>query len=260
MEELNKKKVFITGAGSGIGKAIALKLAKEGAVIALTDKDEKKMMDVLSEIEKISPNSIAFKMDVTKENEIKDTVKKVLESFETIDILVNNAGVSSMGKFTDLSEEDWDFNMDINVKGVWLVTKNIAPIFIEKKKGKIIMVASMASKIGAPFLAHYSASKFAVLGFVQAIAKELAEYNITVNAVCPGFVKTDMQEREIVWEAKLRGIDSPEKVRDGYVAITPLKRLCNPRDVANVVYFLASKESDFMTGQGLNVTGGVCVH
>ena len=131
---------------------------------------------------------------------------------------------------------------------------------MERKKGKIVNVAAMAAKLGAPLLAHYSASKFAVLGLTQAMAKELAKYGINVNAVCPGFVKTSMQDREVVWEAKLRGIDDPEKVRKEYIDMTPLGRLCMPEDVAKVVRFLASEDADFLTGQAINVTGGVCVH
>jgi NAD(P)-dependent dehydrogenase (short-subunit alcohol dehydrogenase family) len=131
---------------------------------------------------------------------------------------------------------------------------------IERKQGKIICTASMASKMGAPFQAHYAASKFGVLGLVQSMAKELAPYGITVNAVCPGMVKTGMQDREVQWEAELRGIADPEIVRQEYIKSTPLGRLCMPEDVANVVAFLASPDSDFMTGQGINVTGGICMH
>ncbi len=118
----------------------------------------------------------------------------------------------------------------------------------------------MASKMGAPFQAHYAASKFGVLGLVQSMAKELAPYGITVNAVCPGMVKTGMQDREVQWEAELRGITDPEIVTQEYIKSTPLGRLCMPEDVANVVAFLASPDSDFMTGQGINVTGGICMH
>ncbi len=260
MGKLDNKKVIITGSGKGIGEGISLKLAKEGAVLALTSLHEESVMSTFSEVKKISPESIAFQMDVTKAQEITDVVNKVIQRFGTIDILINNAGVSTMGRFTELSEEEWDNNMDVNIKGIWLVTKTVAPIMMKKKKGKIIMIASMAAKLGALFLSHYSASKFAVLGFAQSIAKELAEYNINVNSVCPGFVKTSMQNRELLWEAALRDIDSPETVKQEYIETTPLKRLCYPEDVANVVLFLASGDSDFMTGQALNVTGGICVY
>ena len=125
-----------------------------------------------------------------------------------------------------------------------------------KEVGKIVNTASLAAKVGAPLLAHYSASKFAVVGFTQAAARETAKYGIRINAVCPGFVKTSMQEREVKWEAKLRSISS-KQVIDEYIAQTPLGRLEEPEDVAKVVLFLASKQSDFMTGQSINVTGGI---
>jgi NAD(P)-dependent dehydrogenase (short-subunit alcohol dehydrogenase family) len=260
MRTIEGKIVFITGSASGIGFAISKRLAQDGAVIAMTDRDQTALKEAFDKIQGISPKSHFWTMDVTNQEGINKTVKSVIDTYGVIDILVNNAGVSTMNRFTDLTEDEWDLNMNVNLKGVWRVTKEIAPFMIQRKSGKIICTASMASKLGAPFLAHYSASKFGVLGFVQAIAKELAEYGITVNAVCPGYVATSMQDREVVWEAKLRGIDDPEKVRQEYITMTPLKRLCMPEDVANVVSFLASPDADFMTGQGINVTGGACVH
>jgi len=252
--------VMITGAGGGIGRAIAESFAEEGAILALTDVDERGLEDLVSSLKKQEIQVAPYRMDVTKEAEIARVVEEILKDFGRVDILVNNAGVSTMNWFWELTEEEWDFNMNVNAKGVWLVTKHVAPHMIQRKKGKIVNIASMAAKIGAPLLAHYSASKFAVVGFTQAAAKELAPYGINVNAVCPGFVKTPMQDREVVWEAQLRGIDDPEKVRDEYIAQTPLGRLCYPEDVARVVLFLASKDADFMTGQAVNVTGGVCMH
>ena len=260
MRTIEGKIVFITGSASGIGFAISKRLAQDGAVLAMTDRDQTALKEAFDKIQGISPKSHFWTMDVTNQEGINKTVKSVIDTYGVIDILMNNAGVSTMNRFTDLTEDEWDLNMNVNLKGVWRVTKEIAPFMIQRKSGKIICTASMASKLGAPFLAHYSASKFGVLGFVQAIAKELAEYGITVNAVCPGYVATSMQDREVVWEAKLRGIDDPEKVRQEYITMTPLKRLCMPEDVANVVSFLASPDADFMTGQGINVTGGACVH
>jgi NAD(P)-dependent dehydrogenase (short-subunit alcohol dehydrogenase family) len=260
MATLADRVAIVTGAGAGIGRAISIRLAQDGARLAVTDIDRDAAEQTLSEVHRHSPQSISLKMDVTSETEIKSCIESVLKAFSTVDILVNNAGVSTMGRFHELTVEEWDFNMNVNAKGTWLVTKQVAPLLMEKRRGKIIMVASMAAKLGAPLLAHYSASKFAVLGFVQAIARELAEYNINVNAVCPGFVQTGMQEREVAWESELRGNISPEAIREEYISMTPLARLCQPEDVARVVSFLASENSDFMTGQGLNVTGGSCVH
>ena len=145
-----------------------------------------------------------------------------------------------MGRFYELTEQEWDDNVDVNMKAVWLVTRRVVPQMIARRAGRIVVTASMAAKIGAAYLAHYSASKFGVLGLVQAMARELAEFGITCNAVCPGFVRTGMQDREVVWEAALRDIDDPEQVRREYVRMTPLGRLCRPEDVAGVVAFLAS--------------------
>lgn len=260
MGRFDEKIVFLTGSGGGIGRAIAERFAREGAVIVLTDIDNDALLETLGIIKDNSPHSVIYKLDVTDENMIRDVVKKVINKFGKIDVLVNNAGVSNMNHFWELTEKDWDFNMNVNAKGVFLVTKTVAPYMMKKKKGKIVTIASMAAKLGAPLLAHYSASKFAVLGFMQAVAKELAPYNINVNSVCPGFVKTSMQDREVIWEAKLRGIDDPEEIRKEYIDMTPLGRLCYPEDVAKVVLFLASEDADFLTGQAINVTGGICVH
>ncbi len=260
MGKVDDKVTFLTGSGRGIGRAIAERFAREGAIMVLTDINEDTLSETLDLVKKYSPSSISYKLDVTNEKMVQEVVKKVVDAFGRIDILLNNAGVSNMNHFWELTEEDWDFNMNVNAKGVFFVTKAVAPYMMKEKRGKIVTTASMAAKLGAPLLAHYSASKFAVLGFMQAVAKELAPYGINVNSVCPGFVKTSMQDREVVWEAKLRGIDDPEKVRKEYIDMTPLGRLCYPEDVAKVVLFLASDDANFLTGQAINVTGGICVH
>jgi NAD(P)-dependent dehydrogenase (short-subunit alcohol dehydrogenase family) len=162
-----------------------------------------------------------------------------------------------MQRALDLTDEEWDFNFDVNTRGIFLANQIACRYFIaEKRPGVIVNTASLAGKVGAPLLAHYSASKFAVLGWTQALAREMAPHGIRVNAVCPGFVRTSMQEREIVWEGELRGM-TPEAVRAEYVSLTPMGRIEEPEDVADVVLFLASDAARFMTGQGINVTGGV---
>ena len=161
-----------------------------------------------------------------------------------------------MKRAVDLTVDDWDFNFNVNAKGVFLTNQAAVRHFLaEDIAGVIVNTASLAAKVGAPLLAHYSASKFAVLGWTQALAREHAKDGIRVNAVCPGFVKTGMQEREILWEADLLGV-TPAAVMKSYIDQTPLGRIETPEDVAGVVTFLASDGAGFMTGQGVNVTGG----
>lgn len=253
------KVVFITGSARGIGRAIAQVFSEEGARLALTDLDDKELEKVKSELRGATKEVRTYKLDVSVESMVKEVVEKATADFGQIDILINNAGVSTMNYFWNITEKEWDFNMDVNAKGVWLVTKYVVPQMIERKKGKIVNIASMAGKMGAALEAHYAASKFGVVGFTQAASKELAPYKININCVCPGFVKTSMQEREVVWEAELKGV-KPEDVIKAYIDQTPLGRLCYPEDVAKVVKFLASEDADFMTGQAINVTGGACVH
>ena len=161
-----------------------------------------------------------------------------------------------MQRALELTDEDWDFNFAVNARGIFLTNQIAGRHFAAQGTGCIVNTASLAAKVGAPLLAHYSASKFAVLGWTQALARELAPSGIRVNAVCPGFVKTGMQAREIEWESRLRNV-SAQQVVDDYVAQTPLGRLEEPEDVADVVVFLCSDQARFMTGQGVNVTGGV---
>ena len=259
-ERFEGQVVMITGACGGIGRAICGAFAEEGAILALTDVKAEGLEEIARSLENADEPVLRFVMDVTNEEEVSHVVEQVVASSGKIDVLINSAGVSTMNWFWKLTEEEWDFNMNVNAKGVWLTSKYVTPHLIKNKSGKIVNVASMAGKIGAPLLAHYSASKFAVLGFTQAAAKELAPYGINVNAVCPGFVETCMQDREVMWEAKLKGMDDPEKIRKEYIAETPLGRLCVSQDVAKVVSFLASKDADFMTGQAVNVSGGICMH
>lgn len=249
----------VTGASKGIGRAIALRLAKEGAHIVIVDVDTEEGEKVAQIIKEMGRQHLVVKCDVRDVKEVEQMVEKTVDKFGRIDILVNNAGVSSMAPAVELKEEDWDFNMDINAKGQFLCSRAVAKQMIKQRSGKIINNASLAAKRGARFLAHYSASKFAVLGLTYTLALELAPYNITVNAVCPGIVETDMIRREWKWEGEIRGI-SPEEVRDEYLAEIPLGRLCQPEDVAGVVAFLASKDADYLTGQAINVNGGMESH
>lgn len=253
------KVAFVTGAGAGIGRAIALRLSSEGAKIIVTDIDSGTAERTATEITKNGNTANSLRLDVTNASEVAEVIGKAWKLFGRIDFLINNAGVSSMNRLVDLTERDWDFNMDVNAKGVFLVTAAAVRRMLSEdygqEKPKIVSVASAAGKIPGPFLAHYTASKFAVVGFTKAVALELAPFGITVNCVCPGYVQTSMQERELVWEGKLRGITADE-VKQGYLTQVPLGRLATPDDVATIVAFLCSHDSDYMTGQAVNVTGG----
>lgn len=256
MYHLEGKIVVITGAGSGIGKQTALAFGREQANLVLLDKNEETLRGTAAELVQTGSGVRTIPVDVTCEKQVKSAIDMVIAEHGCIDILVNCAGVSTMQWSWDLTEEEWDFNMDVNAKGCWLVCKHVLPHMIARRKGRIVNTASMGGKQGAPLLAHYCASKFAVIGLTESIAKEVAPYGITVNAVCPGYVKTPMQDREVVWEAKLRGIQDPEQVREEYISLTPLGRLSVPEDIAKTILFLSSDQADFMTGESVKVSGG----
>jgi NAD(P)-dependent dehydrogenase (short-subunit alcohol dehydrogenase family) len=261
MMRLQDKVVAITGAGRGIGAAIARAMAGEGAQVFVTDMNLAQAESVAAEINNAGGKAAALPLDVTEPEQAAAVIAQVAAQAGTLDIWVNNAGVSTMNRFVDLTLHDWDFNMNINARGAFICGQAAARWFIANDKpGRILNVASMAGKRGAaPFLAHYVASKFAVVGLTQAMAAELAPYGILVNAVCPGYVRTSMQERELGWEAELRGMTTDE-VAQLYIKDTPLGRLEEPEDVAKIMVFLASDDASFMTGQAINITGGAWMH
>ncbi|MEX2725467.1 MAG: SDR family NAD(P)-dependent oxidoreductase [Candidatus Freyarchaeota archaeon] len=256
---LKEKIAIVTGAGRGIGKAIALRFAREGAHVVVADLNLEEAKQTAKEIQSLGRRSLAVKVDVTKKSQVEQMVRETVQEFGRIDILMSNAGVSSMEFVLDMPEEKWDLNMDVNLKGMFLCTQAVAKRMIEQGEGgKIICTASMAGKTGAPMYAHYNASKAGVIAYVKSIALELAPYKINVNAICPGLIATSMQERELTWTAELRGDGStPESILQEYIFFTPLGRIGQPDDVAKVAAFLASEDSDFMTGQAINVTGGI---
>jgi NAD(P)-dependent dehydrogenase (short-subunit alcohol dehydrogenase family) len=260
---LNGRVAAITGAGSGIGAAIALAMAGKGARVAVTDLDLEQARRVAAQIESSGGEALALKLDVTRRPDAEQAVQVLTERWGRIDIWCNNAGVSTMAPFWDVTDQQWELNMGVNAKGVFICSQVVArrmmgqePGEANRLSGKIINTASMAGRRGnAPFLTPYVASKFAVIGLTQAMAGELAPHGITVNAVCPGYVQTPMQERELAWEAGLRGT-TPEEIQQLIIADTPLGRLQTPEDVANAVVFLSSADADYMTGQSLGVNGG----
>jgi NAD(P)-dependent dehydrogenase (short-subunit alcohol dehydrogenase family) len=253
LEELRGKVAIVTGGATGIGLAISRALGAAGAQVAIADIDGSGAQAAAAGL---GASAIGVSIDVRKRDSVERAFDAIADRFGGYQILCANAGVSTMNAVVDLTDEEWDYNFDVNARGVFLTNQIAVRHFLGTgTKGVIVNTASLAAKSGAPWLAHYSASKFAVMGFTQALAREAAPSGIRVNCVCPGFVKTGMQSREVQWEAALRKM-TPQQVIDEYVAQTPLGRLESPEDVAKAVLFLCSDLAGFITGEAINVTGG----
>jgi NAD(P)-dependent dehydrogenase (short-subunit alcohol dehydrogenase family) len=244
----------VTGAGSGIGEAICRDLAARGYRVFVTGRN-------VAAIEKLTaslPGAASAELDVTDGAQADEVAMRVVREHGRLDAWVSNAGISKMAPFVDIAEGDLRDTMAVNLDGVFLCGQAAARAMLESgSRGAIVNVSSIAGKSGRlPYLAHYIASKFAVTGLTQAMAFELAPHGIRVNSVCPGFVVTPMHERELGWEAELRGV-SVDEVRAGWIADTPIGRLEQPEDVARAVSFLVSPEASYITGEALAVNGGV---
>ena len=240
------KNALVTGASRGIGRAIAVELAKNGANVAITYVNSKdKAEEVVNEIKGYGVKAIAIKADVSQEEEVLNMVKIVKESIGSIDILVNNAGINRDNLLMRMSTEDWDKVIDTNLKGTYLCSKALIRDMIKKKSGKIINIASVAGVAGNFGQTNYSASKAGVIGFTKSLAKEVASRGINVNAIAPGLIETDMT------------LALKEDIRDSLVKNIPMGRLGTVQDIANIVIFLASEKSNYITGQVINVDGGM---
>lgn len=257
---LENKVAIVTGAGTGIGRAIALKLAQHGASVVATDISEEAAERTSKELEKpLNQHHGYKKMDVRDRPNIASVFKEIYDEYGSIDILINNAGVSTMNNFQDLTEEEYDFNLDINLKGVFNCCQLVFPYMADKPTlGRIVNSSSCCAFRSAAYQTHYAASKWGVMGLTNNIAIEYGPHNITCNCICPGYVDTGMQTREIGWEGKLRGMTAKE-VNDEHIRMTPLGRLCQPEDVAKGVAFLVGPEADFITGEALDISGGISV-
>jgi meso-butanediol dehydrogenase / (S,S)-butanediol dehydrogenase / diacetyl reductase len=196
-----------------------------------------------------------MQLDVTDRAAVHDVVGRAIEELGGIDILVNNAGVITMKPTVELTEEEWDLNMDVNAKGVFLCTQAVLPHMLERSNCCVVSTASQAGKRGYKLFSHYCASKAAVINFTRAVAVEVAP-QVRLNCVCPGIVNTDMMEREYAWETAMTG-EPKEAIKERWMAGIPMGRFQEPEDVAGVVLFLASDDASEMTGQAINVTGGM---
>jgi 3-oxoacyl-[acyl-carrier protein] reductase len=241
---LNGKVAVVTGAGKGIGREISLLFAKHGANVVIGDLNIEDAQNVVKEIEEIGTKGLAYRVDVSKKEDANGLIQAAIDTFGDLDILVNNAGITKDAMLHKMSEEQFDQVITVHMKGTFLCMQAAAVHMREKQKGKIVNISSIAGKVGNMGQVNYSGAKAGIVGMTKAAAKELAKFQINVNAIQPGFIDTDMT----------RAV--PEKVREIKIAEIPMERIGEPLDIAKVAVFLTSDYSDYMTGNVLEVTGG----
>ncbi len=242
---LTDRTAAVTGAGRGIGRAIALKLASLGARVAVLDIDEESAAAVAKEIESAGGTARSYGLDVGDSEAVFGVFKKIPDDLGGVDILVNNAGITRDNLLIRMSPEDWDLVMKVNLKGAFNCIRAAVRGMMSRRYGKIVSISSIIGQIGNAGQANYAASKAGLIGLTKSVAKEFGSRGIRANAVAPGFIETRMTE------------SLPEKVREGFASQILLGRLGTPDDVANVVAFLVSGEGDYVTGQTINVDGGM---
>jgi NAD(P)-dependent dehydrogenase (short-subunit alcohol dehydrogenase family) len=257
--ELKGQIAIVTGAGRGIGRAIALELARQGADIVIAEMDQAGAKRTAEEVGALGRKSLAVATDVTSRADLRAMVDRAKAEFGRIDILINNAGIYKAAATLDVTEDHWDAIMNINAKAVFFATQAVLPVMIAQKSGVIVSLASMAGKIGSKTNLPYNASKAAVVSMTKSLALAHAGEGIRVNCVCPGFVETDMWKVVSRDQGKLLGM-TPEEFTRQRAAQVPLGRMETPEDVAHVVAFLAGPRSGYMTGQALSVDGDLVMH
>lgn len=244
--KLEGKVALVTGASRGIGREVALGLAKQGAdVVVNYSGSEERANQVVAEIKELGRNAVAVQCDVSNSESVTNMVKTTIDIFGKLDILVNNAGITKDNLLMRMKEEEWDDVININLKGVFLCTKAVTRQMMKQRSGRIINISSIVGVSGNPGQANYVAAKSGVIGLTKTTAKELSSRGITVNAIAPGFITTDMTDK------------LTEDVKEQMLKQIPLARFGEPSDIANVVVFLASEDSRYMTGQTLHVDGGM---
>jgi len=242
--EFSGKTVVVTGSARGIGRVIAEKFASLGASVVISDLDQQTVEAVAREL---GGSAAGFKADVTSREDVEALFDKVLEKFGRIDVVINNAGITRDTLMIRMDEKDWDMVLDINLKGAFLVTKTVARIMMKQRSGRIVNISSIVGITGNAGQVNYSASKAGLIGLTRSAAKELAPRGITVNAVAPGYIATDMT-------AALS-----DEAKEGFLGRVLIKRPGTPEDVASAVSFLASDEASYITGQVLSVDGGLTI-
>ena len=249
MNDLLGKISIVTGGAMGIGREIALRLARDGSDVAIVDIEKEPAQEVVKEIQSMGRKSVFFEADVAQWDQVKAMVEGVLKDFKGVDILINNAGI--VGPFVPVWEyrvEDWDRVMEVNMKGIFLCCKAVMPSMLEGKSGRIVNIASIAGKEGNPRMSAYSSSKAAVIAFTKSLAKEVAQQNIMVNCITPALIETHMME---IMESEQR---------EFLLAKIPMGRFGKPFEVAALVRFLVSDECSFSTGQCYDISGGRAVY
>jgi 3-oxoacyl-[acyl-carrier protein] reductase len=242
---LKDKVALVTGGARGIGQAIALTFAREGADIVVADVNLEIAQKTCLEIEGLGRKALALEMDVTNYEKVEEGINKILDKMGKVDILVNNAGITKDNLLLRMSQADWDAVINVNLKGTFNCIKAVSRPMIKQRSGRIISIASIIGLMGNPGQANYAASKAGIIALTKTVAKELASRNINANAVAPGFIQTEMT-------AKL-----PEDIKKKMLEAIPLAKLGTPQDVANTCLFLASEESSYITGQVITIDGGM---
>lgn len=247
-DTLKGKVAIVTGSARGIGKAIALGLAQRGADVVITDIDEELARKTSAEIAALDRRTLAIKCNVTSREEMTALVGRTVEELGRLDIFVNNAGVTRDGLLMRMTDEQWDMVLDINLKGAFLGCQAASKVMMKARCGKIVNVASIMGLVGNAGQANYSASKGGVIALTRAVAKELAGRNINVNAIAPGYIETEMTA------------ELPEKAKETFLSTVPLKRPGTPQNVSDLVAFLCSPDSDYITGQCITIDGGLTIN
>jgi len=250
MGRLEGRVAFITGAGRGIGAATALRMAEEGAQVVLADIDTEGCKQVSAELDRLGSEGLVVPCNVADSAMVQDAIDKAANHFGRLDILVNNAGVVRDNLLFKMSEDDWDTVMNVHLKGAFLCSRAAQKYMVQQKYGRIVSLSS-TSALGNRGQANYSAAKAGLQGFTRTLAVELGQFGITVNAVAPGFIDTEMTRTT----ARRMGFDPDERIAEA-VKFIPVRRVGQPRDVANVICFLSSDEAGFVSGQVIYVAGG----